>query len=75
MYEMTDKEKLGKLEETFELEAGTLKPTDVLEKLSCWDSMAALSLIVLMSDDFNKKLTSAVLNTFVTVQDILNYMG
>lgn len=72
---MIDKEKLAKLEEIFEMDEGTLKATDVLDHLDCYDSMAALSLIVLMSDDFGKKLTSAQIQTFVTVQDILNYMG
>lgn len=52
---MSDKEKLTKQEATFELEAWPLKLTDVLKKLSCWDSMATLSLIVLRSDNFNKK--------------------
>jgi acyl carrier protein len=52
---MTDKEKLAMLEEIFEMDEGSLKATDKLDKLDCWDSMAALSLIVLVSDNFGKK--------------------
>lgn len=71
---MTDKEKLAMLEEIFEMDEGTLKATDELDKLDCWDSMAALSLIVLVSDNFGKKLTGAMIQDFVTVQDVLNVM-
>lgn len=71
---MTDKEKLVMLEEILEMDEGTLKVTDELDRLENWDSMAALSLIVLVSDNFEKKLTGAIINDFVTVQDILNVM-
>lgn len=71
---MNDQEKLAMLEEIFELEEGTLKAGDELERLECWDSMAALSLIVLMSDNFNKKLTGQAIEKLQTVRDILNLM-
>ena len=71
---MTEKEKLAKLEEIFELDEGTLKSSDVLDDLDCWDSMAALSLIVMMSDDFNKKITGNNIKEFNTVKDILDMM-
>ena len=72
---MTDQKKLAMLEEIFEMDEGTLKVTDELEKLDCWDSMASLSLIVLFSDNFDKKLTGEMIESFVKVQDILNMMG
>lgn len=71
---MKDQKKLTMLEEIFEMNEGTLKATDELEKLDCWDSMAALSFIVLVSDNFDKKITVAMIKDFVKVQDLLNVM-
>ena len=72
---MTEKEKLAKLEDLFELDEGTLSTETVLSDLDEWDSMSKLSLIVLMNDDFGKKLSAAEIKTFETVGDILTFMG
>lgn len=72
---MTNQEKMEKLEEILELEAGSLAEETVLETLNEWDSMAALSLIVLMDEDYGKKLTGQQIREFTTIQDILNEMG
>lgn len=72
---MSEKEKLAKLEEMLELEEGELRPEMELEDVDNYDSMAKLSLIVLMDDDFGKKLTGDDIKGFKTVQDILNFMG
>lgn len=72
---MTDKEKLALLEDAFELDEGYLTPDMALEDIDEYDSMSKLTLIVLMQDEFNKKLSGAELNKFVTVQDILDFMG
>ncbi len=72
---MSEKEKLALLEDMFELDEGDLSADTVLDELDEWDSMSKLSLIVLMSDEFEKKLTGDTIMTFKTVGDILNYMG
>lgn len=72
---MSEKEKLSKLEEMLELEEGELRPEMELEDVDNYDSMAKLSLIVLMDDDFGKKLTGDDIKGFKTVQDILDFMG
>lgn len=72
---MNTEKKLALLEELMELEEGELKADMRLDEVAEYDSMAKLSLIVLMSDEFSKKLTSEQIKTFVTVQDILDYMG
>ena len=69
------KEKLNLLLDLFELEEGELTPEMKLEDVEAWDSMTKLSLIVLMDDEFNKKLTGEQIRTFKTVQDILDFMG
>ena len=71
---MENAKKLELLEEMMELDAGTLTPETVLEDIEEWDSMAKLSLIVLIDEECGKKLASADIKTFVTIQDILNFM-
>lgn len=72
---MTNEKKLELLEEMMELDAGTLTPETALEEIEEWDSLAKLSLIVLMDDECGKKLAGEQIKAFVTVQDILDFMG
>lgn len=72
---MTNAEKIALLEETWELDDGTLKEDTVLNDVEEYDSMAKLSLIVLCDDEFGKKLPGDTIKGFVTVKDILDYMG
>lgn len=72
---MDNAKKLAMLEETMEMDEGTLKPEMNLIDVEEYNSMAKLGLIVLMSDEFNKKLTSNQIKSFNTVQDILDFMG
>lgn len=72
---MTNAEKIALLEETWELDEGTLAEDTVLANVEEYDSMAKLSLIVLCDDEFSKKLPGDTIKGFVTVKDILDYMG
>lgn len=72
---MTQEEKIALLEETLELDGGTLKPETALDTLKEYDSMGKLTLIVMMDDELNKKLTGEQIREFVTVKDILDFMG
>lgn len=67
-------EKLQLLEDLLELESGSLKPTDNLSEIEEYDSMSKLSLIVMMDEEFSKKLTGEQILKFITVQDILDFM-
>ena len=69
------KEKIALLEETFDVDGGTLKPEMDLESIEEYDSMTKLSLIVMVEDEFGKKLTGEDIKQFKKVQDILNVMG
>jgi acyl carrier protein len=71
---MKQEEKIAMLEDILELDGGTLKPETVLADIEEYDSMAKLSLIVLMDDEFGKKLTGEQIREFKTVQDILDFM-
>lgn len=72
---MSDQEKIKLLEDAFELDEGTLTGDMALADLDCWDSMAKLTLIVLIDEECGKTLKSDDIKGFVTVQDILDYMG
>lgn len=71
---MTQEEKIAMLEEVLELDNGTLKPEMPLDQVDSYDSMAKLSIIVMMDDEFSKKLTGEQIREFKTVQDILDFM-
>ncbi len=72
---MTQEEKIAMLEDMLELENGTLSTENELASIEEYDSMAKLSLIVMMDDEFGKKLTGEQIREFKTVQDILDFMG
>ena len=71
---MNLQEKLAALEDMMELDEGSLKPEMRLDDIEEWDSLAALSYVVMMGDEFNKKVTGLQIRSFKTVQDILDTM-
>jgi len=71
---MSEKEKLSKLEEMLELEEGTLTPQTQLEGLAEWDSIAIISFIALMDDEFEKTIKGSYIKEFKTVADALDVM-
>ena len=72
---MTEREKLALLEDMLELDEGDLTMDKALEDVDEYDSMAKLSLIVLMEDGFGVKLTSDMIKGFETVGDIVALMN
>lgn len=72
---MNNIEKIALIEETLELDPGTLKEDSLLSEIEEFDSMAKLTLIVLCDDEFNKKLTGEQIRQFINVKDILDFMG
>ena len=71
---MTEREKLAMLEEMMELDEGALQADTLLADVEEYDSMAKLSLIVLMEDEFGKKLSGSMIKEFNSVGDILALM-
>ena len=72
---MTQEEKIALLEDMLELDANALTPETELSAIEEYDSMAKLSLIVLMDEECGKKLTGEQIRAFKTVQDVLDFMG
>ena len=68
------KEKLALLEETLDIEEGTLTPETALDDLEEWDSIAALSLIVMRDEQFEKTISGSEIKGLETIGDILSYM-
>lgn len=71
---MTENEKIAMLEDLMECEEGTLKLDTNLDDIDEYDSMTKLNLIVMMEDEFGKKLDAATIKSFQTVGDIVNMM-
>ncbi len=71
---MTEREKLALLEDMMELDEGTLSVDTDLDDVDEYDSMAKLSLIVLMEDEFGVKVTGEMIKGFQTVGDIVALM-
>lgn len=71
---MTQEEKIALLEDMLELDSNSLFPETDLASIEEYDSMSKLSLIVMMDDEFGKKLTGEQILKFHTVKDILDFM-
>jgi len=72
---MINQEKIALIEDMMEMEEGTITGDTVLADVEEWNSMAKLSLIVLMDEEFSKKLSSNQIKEFKTIQDILDFMA
>jgi acyl carrier protein len=72
---MTNEEKIAMIEDMLELDGGSLNPEMELKDIPEYDSMAKLSLIVMMDEECGKKLTGEQIREIKTVQDILDFMG
>lgn len=67
-------EKLAALEDIMELDEGTLAPGTRLDEIEEWDSLSALSFVVLLGDEFGRKISGQEIRAFETVQDMLDVM-
>lgn len=68
------KQKLALIEEVLDTDEETLTPETDLSDLDGWDSIAGLSLIVMLDEHFNKTITGKQIKAMKTVADILGYM-
>lgn len=62
------------LEEMMELEPGTLTPETQLSDVEEWDSIALISFIALMDDEFDKVIKGSVIKSQKTVADLIALM-
>ena len=71
---MTDEKKIELLADILDVDAEELTPETRLVDMSEWDSIAALSFIAMMDEEFGKEFKGADVKKIVTVQDALNVM-
>lgn len=71
---MTMKEKLKLIEECMDLDEGSLKPEDEVERYEEWDSVTILSLIAAIDEHLHKMIEGQDLKKVKTVADILALM-
>ena len=69
---MDNTQKLKLLAEAFDVEE--LNANDVLEQMENWDSMTKLSIVALADSKFNKTISKEIMDSFKSVQDILNFL-
>lgn len=70
--ELSDKMQL--LADILELEVSDIDPQTKLDDLEEWDSLAAISYIVMMEDEFGVVANPEDIRAFTTIEDILNSM-
>lgn len=66
--------KLALIEEALDVEEGSLTPETPLDDVEEWDSIAMLSLIAMLDDEFGKTISGKELKALKTVADILAHM-
>ena len=71
---MNLQEKLALTEEVLDVEAGSLTQETMLADVEEWDSIAALSLIVMLDEKFEKTVSGAQIKAMASISDILAYM-
>lgn len=71
---MTNEQKIKTIEEILDLDEGTLKEDTVLKDLEEWDSVAFLSFIAMMDDEFGKTIKGSVVREQKTVADLMALM-
>ena len=62
------------LEELMELDEGTLKSETLLSNIEEWDSVAFLSFIAMMDDEFGKMVKGSLVREQKTVADLMALM-
>lgn len=72
---MNIEEKMSMIAELLEEEVSAISSATELTAMDYWDSMAALSLIVLLEENFGRTdISSDKIKTMTTVQHILDVM-
>lgn len=72
---MTLERKMELIAEILDVDVDSIQPETVLTDLDEWDSVAYLSFMAMMDEEFDKEIKGAEIKKFVTVQDALDVMG
>ena len=72
---MTNKEKITLLEGMLDVEEGSLNEEMELGDVDNWDSLAIISLIALLDENFGKTIPAGEIRKFKRVKDVLEQMN
>lgn len=72
---MDEEKKLRYLADVFEVDAAALDPKTKLAHYERWDSLAALSFLVLLNDAFGRQISGREIRGLATIQDMLDLIG
>ncbi len=71
---MNTEKKMELLADILDVEVEEIQPELELSKMEEWDSIAVLSFIAMMDEEFGKEMKGSEIKQFVTVQDALDAM-
>ena len=71
---MSTEEKIAKIEEIMELDAGELQLDSRLVDFDEWDSISILSFVAMISDEFDREVSTEEIKKIITVSDALKFM-
>ncbi len=70
---MTVQEKLELIADILDMDVDEITPETKISSLE-WDSIASLSFIAMMDENFGKEVRGAEVKKFITIQDALDIM-
>ena len=63
---------IEKLSEVLEIEDREINPTDIFRDYDEWDSLAYLSVIAFLDEEFEMQIEEAEFKKLITVEDLYN---
>jgi acyl carrier protein len=67
---------IADFEELFdEIEQGSIEPTTIFRDIDEWSSLIALTLIAMIDENYNQKITGDDIRNSVTVEDLFNKLA
>lgn len=58
-----------------EIKQGSIEPTTIFRDIDEWSSLIALTLIAMIDENYNQKITGDDIRNSVTVEDLFNKLG
>lgn len=71
---MTEQEKLNEIADILEVEVEEINKDTILSDIETWDSVAILSFISIMNDEFNKFPNASEIRNYKTIGDLMAVM-
>jgi acyl carrier protein len=63
-----------KLEDLFEMQSGSILSSDLFRDYESWDSLALLSLMAMLEDEYGKTIPREVFEKLNTIEDLYKYI-